>query len=83
MDAPVGGERLVFGDFCLESRSGRLFRRNAGGTWTPVPIGSRSAEILRILIGNPGVVVSRDAIMDAVWPDIEVDPSRRTVWRLS
>src|SRR6516225_2143411 len=79
MDAPVEGERLVFGDFRLEPRSGRLSRRDAAGAWVPVPIGSRAVEILRVLLDSPGAVVSKDAIMDAVWPSIAVEPNNLTV----
>src|SRR5215472_8728031 len=79
MDAPVGGERLLFGKFRLEPRTGRLFRRDATGEWEPVPIGARALDILGVLLKNPGVAVSRDGIMDAVWPGIAVEPSNLTV----
>ena len=79
MDAPVGGERLLFGNFRLEPMAGRLFRRDATGEWEPVPIGARALDILGVLLKAPGVVVSRDAIMDAVWPGIAVEPSNLTV----
>jgi DNA-binding winged helix-turn-helix (wHTH) protein len=58
----VDSERLVFGDFRLETGSGRLFHRDAAGSWVLVPIGSRAVEILRVLISHPGEVVSKDAI---------------------
>ena len=79
MDAPVDGERLLFDNFRLEPWAGRLFRRDATGGWEPVPIGARALDILRVLLKAPGVVVSRDAIMDAVWPGIAVEPSNLTV----
>jgi TolB-like protein/DNA-binding winged helix-turn-helix (wHTH) protein len=79
MDAPVSGERLVFGSFCLEPGAGRLSRRGAAGDWLPVPIGSRALDILRILLKAPGEVVSKDAIMDAVWPGVAVEPNNLTV----
>jgi TolB-like protein/DNA-binding winged helix-turn-helix (wHTH) protein/tetratricopeptide (TPR) repeat protein len=78
MDALARDERLAFGDFYLEPRSGRLFRRDAG-SWTPVPIGSRAVRILRVLLDNPGAVVSKDAIMDAVWPGTAIEPNNLTV----
>jgi TolB-like protein/DNA-binding winged helix-turn-helix (wHTH) protein/tetratricopeptide (TPR) repeat protein len=79
MDALVQDERRNFGDFRLEPRSGRLFRRNAAGAWVPVPIGSRAVEILRVLLDNSGAIVSRETIMDAVWPGITVAPGNLTV----
>jgi TolB-like protein/DNA-binding winged helix-turn-helix (wHTH) protein/Flp pilus assembly protein TadD len=74
MDALVEAERLTFGDFSLEPRDGRLFRRDAAGAWAPAPLGSRAVEILRVLLDSPGAVVSKDTIMDAVWPRIAVAP---------
>src|SRR6516165_3362181 len=79
MDAPVGGKRLFFDNFRLEPMAGRLFHRDATGEWEPVSIGARALDILGVLLKNPGVVVSRDAIMDAVWPGIAVEPSNLTV----
>jgi TolB-like protein/DNA-binding winged helix-turn-helix (wHTH) protein/Flp pilus assembly protein TadD len=79
MEALVQDERRDFGDFHLELRSGRLFRRDAAGAWAPVPIGSRALEILRVLLDSPGVIVSREAIMDAVWPGIAIEPNNLTV----
>jgi DNA-binding winged helix-turn-helix (wHTH) protein len=78
MDAPAG-ERLVFGGFRLEPGAGRLFRPDAAGDWLPVPIGSRALDILRVLLKSPGAVVSKDAIMDAVWPGVAVEPNNLTV----
>jgi TolB-like protein/DNA-binding winged helix-turn-helix (wHTH) protein len=79
MDALVEGERLGFGNFRLEPRSKRLFRRDAAGDWVAVPLGSRALEILQVLLNAPGFVVSKDAIMDAVWPGLAVEPNNLTV----
>jgi DNA-binding winged helix-turn-helix (wHTH) protein len=78
MDALATDERLAFGGFRLEPRRGRLCRRDAG-SWTPVPIGSRAVEILRVLLDSPSAVVSKDAIIGAVWPGIAVEPNNLTV----
>jgi TolB-like protein/DNA-binding winged helix-turn-helix (wHTH) protein/cytochrome c-type biogenesis protein CcmH/NrfG len=78
MDAPAG-ECQVFGSFRLEPGAGRLFRRDAAGDWLLVPIGSRALDVLRVLLKTPGAVVSKDAIMDAVWPGIIVELSNLTV----
>ena len=44
-----------------------------------MPIGSRALAVLGVLIEQPGDLVSRDAIMDAVWPGIAVEESNLTV----
>ena len=79
MDAPVGGERLVFGNFRLDPHASRLYYRDATGDWMPVQIGSRALDVLRVLLSSPGVVVSKDTIMDAVWPGVAVEPANLTV----
>jgi DNA-binding winged helix-turn-helix (wHTH) protein/TolB-like protein/tetratricopeptide (TPR) repeat protein len=79
VDARVDRERLTFGHFCLDPRSDRLFRREGIGDWVQVPIGSRALHILRVLVASPGAVVSKDAIMDAVWPGVAVEPTNLTV----
>jgi DNA-binding winged helix-turn-helix (wHTH) protein len=79
MDAPFGDERLVFGNFRLEPRAGRLYHRDVTGDWMSVPIGSRALDILRVLLRRPGAVVSKDTIMDTVWPGVAVEPANLTV----
>src|SRR5215472_9616675 len=79
MDALVAGGVPTFGDFRFDSRTARLYSQDAAGAWVPVPIGSRAGEILRVLISRPGEVVSKDAIMDAVWPGVAVEPHNITV----
>src|ERR1700761_8828069 len=79
MDAPVEGERRFFGCFRLDPRGGRLLRRDATGDWEPVPIGSRALDILRVLLCADGAVVSKDAIMDAVWSGVAVEPNNLSV----
>jgi adenylate cyclase len=79
MDAPVEGEPRLFGRFRLDPRGGRLFRRDVTGDWEQVPIGSRALDILRVLLRGDGTVVSKDAIMNAVWPDVAVEPNNLSV----
>lgn len=55
---------LRFLDFELD-----VFRRQLTFAGTPVKIGSRSLEILIVLASRPGEVVSREEILDAVWPN--------------
>jgi adenylate cyclase len=70
-------EGLVFEGFRLDERG--LFRRKQNGDLVRVQIGSRALEILSILIGRPGALVSRDEIMNAVWPETVVEASNLAV----
>jgi DNA-binding winged helix-turn-helix (wHTH) protein len=45
----------------------------------PVPLGSRALEILIVLLGRPGQLVSKQELMARVWPNIFVDPANLTV----
>jgi TolB-like protein/DNA-binding winged helix-turn-helix (wHTH) protein len=79
MDVRVVGETLRFEDWRFDRRTRLLFRQDAAGAWTPVSIGSRALEILALLLERPGTVVSREAIMDAVWPNTAVEANNLTV----
>ena len=65
MDALTTAEMFLFEDFRLD-RSG-LFRRDRGGAFVPVSIGSRALEILAFLVSRPGLLVTRDEIINKVW----------------
>jgi DNA-binding winged helix-turn-helix (wHTH) protein len=41
--------------------------------------GSRARDILTLLLEMAGSVVSKDAIMEAVWPDTAVEPNNLNV----
>jgi DNA-binding winged helix-turn-helix (wHTH) protein len=45
----------------------------------PVPLGSRALEILIVLLERPGELVSRQELMDRVWPNIFVEPANLSV----
>jgi adenylate cyclase len=79
MDAPVVGEILMFEGWRFATRGGGLLRQEAAGAWTPVSIGARARDVLAFLLEQPGTLVSKDAIMDAVWPDVAVEPNNLTV----
>jgi DNA-binding winged helix-turn-helix (wHTH) protein len=78
MDSLVAIEVLAFECWRLDRRVGRLFRRDTSGDWLPVQIGSRALAVLDVLLDRPGILVSKDAIMDAVWPH-DVAPNNLTV----
>lgn len=79
MDALVAGEVLHFGEFRFDPRIARLYSRDAAGAWVPVPLGPRALEILLVLLKSPDAVVSKDTIMDAVWPGVAIEPNNLTV----
>jgi TolB-like protein/Tfp pilus assembly protein PilF len=74
----VAPEVLLFEDFRLD-RPGGLYRCNGTGTLEQVAIGSRSLDILCVLIDRAGEVVSKDEIIAAVWPGTVVEDSNLTV----
>ena len=71
MDAPV--DVFLFEGFRLDRRAGGLFRQDGPGSFAPVGIGSRALDVLAVLVAHHGQVVSKVAIIDAVWPDVVVE----------
>lgn len=45
----------------------------------PVPLGSRALELLIALLERPGELVTKQELMDRVWPNIFVEPNNLTV----
>jgi TolB-like protein/Tfp pilus assembly protein PilF len=77
MEALAAGEIFMFEGFRLDRRG--LFRRDEGGVFAPVAIGSRGLDVLRVLITAGGGLVSKDEIMAAVWPGTVVEENNLTV----
>jgi adenylate cyclase len=75
----ASGEIVQFDNFRLDQRGGGLFRKDEHGSFVPVAIGSRALELLVVLIARAGELVSRQEIMDAVWPGTAVEESNLTV----
>ena len=73
------GEVLEFPGFRLDRRHGGLFRIDASGAAVPVPLGSRALDILDVLARRSGELVSKQEIMDAVWPHTAVEENNLTV----
>jgi DNA-binding winged helix-turn-helix (wHTH) protein/pimeloyl-ACP methyl ester carboxylesterase len=57
-----------FGDFRLDVRERRLLR---GGQ--PVPLTQKALETLRVLLERSGRLVTKDELMQYVWPDTVVE----------
>src|SRR5580700_3905916 len=72
MDALATGDVFLFEGFRLDRRGGGLFRRDERGVFVPMAIGSRALDLLSMLVERPGDVISRDAIIAAVWPSTVV-----------
>jgi DNA-binding winged helix-turn-helix (wHTH) protein len=66
MEAPPKIGTFVFEGFRLDQHG--LFRRDQNGIFIPIPIGSRALEILLVLVGRAGDLVSRDQMIAAAWP---------------
>ena len=62
-----------FDRFRLRPQGGGLLRLDTTGAWRPVSIGSRALAVLGVLVEQRGNLVSKDEIMDAVWPGIVVE----------
>ena len=63
-----------FGPFLLEPHARRLSRNGQS-----VPLAASEFELLLLLVRNRGRVVEKREIMDAVWPDVEVEEKNLTV----
>ena len=64
----------TFGRFVLRRRERLLL---AGGT--PVELGSRAVEVLLALVEADGALLTKDALMDRVWPDVAVEENNLQV----
>jgi TolB-like protein/Flp pilus assembly protein TadD len=63
-----------FASFRLDTAAEALFRGAA-----TTPLGRRAVALLRVLIQQPGVLVSKDALIEAAWPDQAVEESNLPV----
>jgi class 3 adenylate cyclase len=79
MDPPSSTGISLFEGFRLDRRGGVLYRRVERGVFAPMAIGSRALDILGVLVGRPGDLVSRDEIIEAVWPGTVVEDSNLNV----
>jgi eukaryotic-like serine/threonine-protein kinase len=70
---PAAGQALRFGPFRFD-RANRVLTRE--GTELPLP--PRALGVLEYLLERPGAVVSKPALMDAVWPDTVVTETSLT-----
>jgi DNA-binding winged helix-turn-helix (wHTH) protein/TolB-like protein len=79
MDARVWSGAILFDQFHLDRRAGRLFRRTPEGQLEPVNLGSRAIGVLCALIDRSGDLISKDEIMAVVWPGATVEEANLAV----
>jgi DNA-binding winged helix-turn-helix (wHTH) protein len=63
-----------FGPFCLDAE-GEVLLRGA----EPIALGRRAVVLLRTLIERPGVVISKEALIEAAWSGLAVEESNLPV----
>jgi len=68
-----GADEIAFGDVVVRTRAGQVLR---GGQ--PVRFSAQEFKLLVHLARHPGVVMSRDELLDAVW-GYQATPETRTV----
>ncbi|TIS88509.1 winged helix-turn-helix domain-containing protein [Mesorhizobium sp.] len=72
--AATEAEIIAFGRFRL-TPSTRMLIRNG----VPVRLGARAIELLIVLVEHAGSVVSKEQLLDLVWPDVAVEESNLRV----
>ena len=70
----VGGDLYQFGPFRLDAEAGILYRGAE-----PTMLGQRAVALLRRLLENAGVPVSKDALVEAGWGGLAVADNNLTV----
>src|SRR4051812_17582560 len=68
-----------FDEFLVDKQAGALLRFHPDGQATPVQIGSRAFQLLCLLVERRGGIVSRQEIMDDIWPNIAVEENNLSV----
>ena len=79
MDALAAVNVLLFEAFRFDRRAGSLSRRDERGALLPLALGPRALAVLDILIARQGDLVSKEEIMQAVWPGTVVEDNNLTV----
>ena len=79
MDALASTGVFQFDNFRLDQRSGGLFRENGSNAFVPVSVGSRALALLVVLVERAGELVSKQELLDAVWPGTAIEESNLSV----
>src|SRR5262245_57342487 len=67
-------DRLRFGEFRLDPSNIRLWRGERVCRLTP-----KAFDVLAFLVARPGQLVSKDALLSALWPEVTVSEAALTV----
>src|SRR5215470_11497850 len=70
---------FVFETFKFKVPTRELLRVGDDGSGTPIPLGLRAADLLLLFLERPGELVTKDQIMDAVWPGTVVEECNLSV----
>jgi DNA-binding winged helix-turn-helix (wHTH) protein len=76
---PSTSHVLAFGVFRFDQATRELSRKTDDGSSTPIPLGSRAADLLYLFLQRPGRLVTKNEIIEAVWPNTVVDDSNLPV----
>jgi adenylate cyclase len=79
MDGLESADIFLFEGFRFDRGGGGLFRLDGYGIAEPIALGSRALDLLALLVGRRGQLVSKDEIMKAVWPGTAVEEANLTV----
>lgn len=77
MSPGASADSLLFEGFRLEQTG--LFRVDEAGGPVLVSLGSRALDLLHVLTQRAGEIVSKDTIMNAVWPGLAIEEGNLTV----
>ena len=69
----ASGSRFVFGDFHMDVARYRLSR---GPREIPLP--PKAWDVLYCLIKRPGLLITKEALRDEIWPDIAISDDTLT-----
>src|ERR1700677_4731327 len=75
----LASRSLVFDHFRFNVPGRELLRVDDTGAVNPISLGSRATELLVLFLSRPGELVTKNEIMEAVWPNAAVEDSNLTV----
>src|SRR5262245_30833377 len=70
---------IAFGPFRMDLRAGLLLRGRE-----PIPLRPKTWSVLRYLVERPGILVTKQELLDAIWADAVVTEAvlSRSIWEL-
>ena len=75
----VRTDEIAFGPFRMDLRAGLLLRGRE-----PIPLRAKTWSVLRYLAERPGVLVTKQELLDAIWADAVINESvlSKSIWEL-